>query len=407
MLLAYSGLERLTADVTSIVLVLVNVVAKFAYEGPAVHTVCSLLTVSGAELGIVLNGEFLTALHTLAGITAGEVPVVVAGCGALIAFNLSAKSTYSVVAAVLCAGRIGILLNVPLVNGEVVDLYLFSCTAAVSTAYLHKTVSLCLAVCLGNYFFFTPEGVSLGIDFGCLGVIVITVCALKYSNSGSAAGSCYKFGMPENILLILVDALFTKITYVVFVLVSVVGENSVTKVALVVLVYVYVHADGSAADVTRIVIILVNAYAELGSAEVTVVIGVGVRTLGSHRLANVTLVVLICISACGKISSTKVALVIVVTVPALGESSGANVTLVIVIRVLALREYLLAKITLMILTLILTLGHRFLAKITIMIIVFVCMVGAFNDFNVSHAAKSIYHLVKTACQLIQALLELV
>ena len=333
-LLAYSGCKRLATEVTSIITILVSVVDGLAYVAPAVHTVCRLKTGSGGELYIVLNGKFCAALHTLACITTSEVPVVVTGCRALIALNLTAKSTYSVVSAVLCTGRILILLNVPLVNLKVVNLHLFGCTAAVITSYLLKTVGLCLAVCLGNYFFFTPEGVSLGIDFGCLGVIVITVCALENSNTGSAAGSRYKLRMPENILLILVDALFTKITYVVFVLVSVVGNDSVAIIALVIIIYVYVIADRAATDVTHVVIIIVSAYAELCAAKVTVVIGVAVSTLRCGLRAKVALMVFVRVNTSGKNQSTVVTSVVIIDINALGKTRGTKITLMIPILIL-------------------------------------------------------------------------
>jgi hypothetical protein len=246
----------------------------------------------------VLKGELHAALHTLAGVATGEVPVVVTGCGDLVALNLTANGTYSVILATLGTGSIGVFLNVPLVNFIVVDLYFLDTTAAVSAVYLLKTVGLCNTVGLGNYFFLAPESVSLGINVGSLGIVVVAIHALENSNSGFAAGSRYKLGMPEEVLFILVDAraayvtavigvyigalgedLAAVLTLMIVILINVIGENLVAKVTLVILVYVNVIADGLTADITCVVVIFINAYAELLTAYVTHMIGVIVRAL--------------------------------------------------------------------------------------------------------------------------------
>jgi hypothetical protein len=246
----------------------------------------------------VLKGELHAALHTLAGVATGEVPVVVTACGIGIFLNLTADGTYCIVLATLGTGSIGFFLNVPLVNFRVVDLYFLDTTAAVSAVYLLKTVGLCNTVGLGNYFLLAPESVSLGINVGSLSIVVVAIHALENSNSGFAAGSRYKLGMPEEVLFILVDAraayvtdvigvlvgagesnYATIITDVIVILICVIGDLFVTVIANVVFIHIYVITNHSTADVARIVIIFINAYAELLTAYVTHMIGVIVRAL--------------------------------------------------------------------------------------------------------------------------------
>ena len=89
-------------------------------------------------------------------------------------------------------------------NLGVVDNYLFQFATSVSAGYHTVTVGLGLAVSLCNNLKLAPECVSLGINGGFFGIVVITVDTLEDSNAGFAAGSSYKRGVIEGVLFALV-----------------------------------------------------------------------------------------------------------------------------------------------------------------------------------------------------------
>ena len=184
--------------------------------GVAVHTESSLGTGCGSPYGVVLNGELFTALHTSAGVAAGEIPVVVALGIPGVGLFLTAEGTYCIVFTVGGTGRIDFLLHVPVVNLGVEDFYLFEAAAAVSAIYLLKTVGLGLAVSLSENLSFTPEAVSLGINGSYLGVVVIANRTLENGNAGGGTGSSLKLGMIDDVLFKLVlVVVFTALTLAV------------------------------------------------------------------------------------------------------------------------------------------------------------------------------------------------
>ena len=203
----------------------VVVAERLTNVGVAVHTESSLGTGCGSPYGVVLNGELFTALHTSAGVAAGEIPVVVALGINGVGLFLTAEGTYGVVFTVGGTGRIDFLLHVPVVNLGVEDFYLFEAAAAVSAIYLLKTVGLGLAVSLSENLSFTPEAVSLGINGSYLGVVVIANRTLENGNAGGGTGSSLKLGMIDDVLFKLVlVVVFTALTLAVYEVVLVRGN---------------------------------------------------------------------------------------------------------------------------------------------------------------------------------------
>ena len=147
----------------------------------------------------MLKGELNATLHTCAALTAGEIPVVVTLGVVNVAFYLIAKGTYSVVFAIGGAGCVDFLLNVPVVHFGVVYLYLLNCvTALVSAMHLLETVGFDGTVCYGNDLFFTPEGVSIGIDLGIYGHDLEAKSTLINLNTGSYTVSRNHERVPAN-----------------------------------------------------------------------------------------------------------------------------------------------------------------------------------------------------------------
>ena len=147
----------------------------------------------------MLKGELNATLHTVADVTTGEVPVVVSLGVGNVALLLAAEGTYSVVFTVCGTGCVGFLLNVPVVHFGVVYLYLVNCvTALVSAMHLLETVGFGGTVCYGNDLFFTPEGVSIGIDLGIYGHDLEAKSTLVNLNTGSYTVSRDHERVPAN-----------------------------------------------------------------------------------------------------------------------------------------------------------------------------------------------------------------
>ena len=202
-----------------------------------------------------------------------------------------ADGTYSVICAVRGTGGILIYLNVPIVNLGIEDLYLFnSGTAFVSAVDLLKTVGLCKAICIGDYFFFAPESVRFRVNSGFYGLEFAADDTFVNVNADGYAVSSNHIGMPADHDLPAVlagDRLTAQVTSAVTVFICALRESLAAQVTFVIAVGICALGESLAARITLVIVIVVLARGQCLRTDIALVIAVLILTLAVHLAAHV------------------------------------------------------------------------------------------------------------------------